>query len=99
MALVLALALGTGVTPRLLHAQSPPSAVNAAGRGALAGTVVDAAGQPLFAVEVTLVQAGTTTTTDSTGAFTFRDVRPGAYTVRVRRIGYRIGTFDAAVQA
>jgi iron complex outermembrane receptor protein len=57
--------------------------------GTISGTVSDSLRQLLNAAQVTLVEASRTATTNDGGAFTFRNVNPGAYTLEVRRIGHR----------
>jgi beta-lactamase regulating signal transducer with metallopeptidase domain len=56
------------------------------GRGSLSGTVIDQLGGLLPGVEMTLTSEATggalVTTTDNRGGFTFRDVRPGQYTLQ-----------------
>ncbi|WP_426754846.1 carboxypeptidase regulatory-like domain-containing protein [Myxococcus sp. Y35] len=58
------------------------------GRGGMLGTVqveglLDASG-----VTVTLVETGASTTTDALGHFTFTDLSPGIYTVRLQKTDY-----------
>lgn len=62
--------------------------------GSLRGRVVMAANRrPIpWATVVLLMNEPRTTTTDSLGAFTFTDVRPGTYLIRTRRIGYQSPT-------
>lgn len=55
----------------------------------LAGRVLDAgSGRPLEAAQVLLLPAGLTTLSDVDGTFRFVRVEPGAYTLRVVRLGY-----------
>jgi hypothetical protein len=61
--------------------------------GAVSGTIVDASAQVVPGATVTLTNEATadvrTTTSDSAGAFTFRAVPPGSYTVRLELSGFR----------
>jgi protocatechuate 3,4-dioxygenase beta subunit len=74
---------------------------------ALSGVVTDAAtGTPLDGAQVqaetgeeTQAFAVKRTGTDSTGAYTIRDVDPGSYRVTARKEGYRLKTQSASVGA
>jgi hypothetical protein len=61
--------------------------------GTVSGLVVDASAQVVPGAAVTLTNEATAdaraTTTDSTGAFTFRAVPPASYTLRVELQGFR----------
>jgi hypothetical protein len=61
--------------------------------GTLSAVVVDASGQVLPGVTVSLVNEATgatrTMTTDDRGAFTFRAVEPGSYTLVAELLGFR----------
>ena len=80
-----------------LHAQQP----------AILGTITDADGVPVVDAAVTLVgpEAGTgrTLLSDRAGAYRFLNLLPGAYEIRVRRLGFvelrRTITLTAAEQA
>jgi hypothetical protein len=67
--------------------------VSAQDTGTLSGTVVDTSGQVVPGATVTLANEATadvrTTATGDRGAFTFRAVPPGSYTVRVELQGFR----------
>jgi hypothetical protein len=54
----------------------------------VSGVVVDAAGNPMGDVEVSLLGTGRTTVTAADGSFAFRHVSDGNLTVRTRYIGY-----------
>src|SRR5436190_24264458 len=61
--------------------------------GTVSGTVVDSSAQVVPGATVTLTSEATadarTTTSDEHGAFTFRAVLPGSYTVRIELSGFR----------
>jgi iron complex outermembrane receptor protein len=72
------------LAPAALAAQAAPTAP-----GAIAGVVVDSAsGAPLPAAQVRLVGLARGELTHDDGGFAFDDLRPGAYTVSVQRLGY-----------
>ncbi len=56
--------------------------------GVIRGRVTDAAGAPLAFVNVVVQKLDLGALTDTTGAFTVKDVPPGTYTVRVSFLGY-----------
>src|SRR4051812_11570027 len=82
-AAALVLGLAAGAIP--LHAQGVTT-------GAIAGTVTDAAGAPVqSAVVMAVAKANgftTSTTTRSNGYYIIPNLETGAYTVKVRRIGF-----------
>lgn len=53
------------------------------------GTVRDSAGRPVALADVIVDPGGTRARTDSSGRFAVRGLRPGSYTLRVRKIEYR----------
>src|SRR5262245_43588675 len=61
--------------------------------GTISGTVVDSTGAVAPGAKTTLLDEGTGTTrvsqTNETGIFTFDAVRPGTYTVKVEKEGFR----------
>src|SRR5215510_1213956 len=61
--------------------------------GTVSGTVVDASAQVVPGATVTLTNEATadarTLTSDERGAFSFRAVPPGSYTVRIELSGFR----------
>lgn len=64
-------------------------AVAAQAQVSLRGQVSDTlTGRPLPSAEVTIVELGRSTITETSGAFTFTDVPPGSYTVSARFGGY-----------
>ena len=90
VAFAVALACSIGATPA--NAQGVTTAV-------LTGRVVDATGQPLEGVRVTVTSVGTgravTTTTSDQGRYVVAALRPGGpYSVEVALIGYRAETVD-----
>ncbi|HEX7939876.1 MAG TPA: carboxypeptidase regulatory-like domain-containing protein [Gemmatimonadaceae bacterium] len=60
----------------------------------LSGVVRDTLHQPLGDVEVMIASANRRVRTDSAGRFTLAGLDAGTYTVRVRRIGYYVGTAE-----
>src|SRR5882672_10767933 len=75
-----------------------PGHVSAQTTGAIAGAVLDgASGQPLAGAEVVLGASwtnGQRAITDAAGRYAFADVTAGAYSLRIRFIGYRPTTID-----
>jgi len=64
--------------------------IAAAQTGTVFGTVSDrGSGQPIDAARAQVVGTSIVAGTDSRGAFVLRGIRPGTYTVRVSRIGFR----------
>jgi len=57
------------------------------GRGSIAGHLTDSAGGVLQGAEVQLQPLGTSTVSDNQGEFTFTDLAPGPYKLRVSFIG------------
>jgi hypothetical protein len=61
--------------------------------GAVSGTIVDQSAQVVPGATITLTSEATadvrTTTSDAAGAFIFRAVTPGSYTVRIELSGFR----------
>src|SRR6185503_12488794 len=64
-----------------------PAGITAHG-GVLAGSVIGPDARPLANVEVGIPQLHRLSTTDSAGQFQLAAIRPGAYALQVRRIGY-----------
>jgi TonB-linked SusC/RagA family outer membrane protein len=86
--------LGAGLLLGTLWAV--PTAV--AQQGTISGVVTDeATSDPLEAARVILVGPNRIEGTSREGRFTFRNVAPGAYQVRVLRLGYRPESDSAAV--
>ncbi len=65
-----------------------PSLLSAQGTAQFRGRVTDSTGTALADVSVTVVEAGRTTRTDSTGFFVIRGLAPGAYHIAIRRPGF-----------
>jgi TonB-linked SusC/RagA family outer membrane protein len=87
--------LGAGLLLGVLTLGLPAAAAQ---QGAIGGTVTDeATGGPLEAARVILTGPNRIESTNREGRFTFRNVAPGAYQVRVLRLGYAPRTADAAV--
>jgi hypothetical protein len=73
---------------RAVSAQS--GAPDSLGSG-IRGTVVSVAGgSPIAGVSVALAEANRTTTTTASGTFQLLGVRPGVYTLTVRRLGFGV---------
>jgi TonB-dependent starch-binding outer membrane protein SusC len=86
------LALVVFVQP--LVAQTP------ADRGTVTGRILTVAGQqPISQVQISLVGTGIGTLSDVSGRFTLRNVPPGAYEIRLDRIGYASETRSITVEA
>ncbi|HEX6433771.1 MAG TPA: TonB-dependent receptor, partial [Gemmatimonadales bacterium] len=67
-------------------------------QGTITGQVTDqAGGAPLEAARVVLTGTSQIQTTNREGRFTFQNVAPGRYQVRVLRVGYAPSTQDASV--
>jgi hypothetical protein len=59
--------------------------------GTIAGTIRDAAGQPLAGAVIETTSGGYSTVTAESGTYALADVAPGTYTVRAGLSGYVIG--------
>lgn len=59
-------------------------------RPRFAGQVLTSSGPGLAGAEVTVIELSRTVTSDTLGRFIVDSLAPGQYTVRVRRIGFRI---------
>jgi iron complex outermembrane receptor protein len=78
--LALLLALATSLLlPGLLDAQA----------GTVRGTVTDQSGGPVSGVSIVLEGTGLGTTTLAEGAYEFRGITSGSYTLRTRRVGFK----------
>ena len=78
------------------HADAPLATTKAA-PGTITGIVQDSAGAPLPGAQVLLAQLRRGTTTDRTGHFIFRELRPGTYHVDVVMIGFAPGHTEVTV--
>ena len=75
------------------------AALGAQAAGQLAGSVHDQNGAPLHGVKITLDGGGTwRAETDSTGAFTFRELPPGDYMVSAALTGFQRATRTVRLQ-
>lgn len=81
--------LAGAVLAQRLAAQSP---------GEIVGTIVEGDSTTVAAADVGLVGTSLATTTDAAGRFRFR-VAPGAYQVRVMRLGYQTLTVPVSVHS
>lgn len=73
------------VAPILLAVWAAPAAAQA---DSVYGRVADTSGAAIGRARVTLEELGRSAETDTTGAFVFRRVRPGEYTLVVRRLNF-----------
>ncbi len=74
--------------PTVMRAQDPPAS-------SVSGAILDAeSGRPLTGARIDLTPLGRATISDGAGQYSFGDIAPGAYQVRVRLIGYRPTTLD-----
>jgi len=60
--------------------------------GRISGTVTDSAGAALGGTQVTIVGTSRSTATDENGRFSFSNVAPGTYDLRIQRIGQKART-------
>src|SRR6267143_561540 len=74
-----------------------PAAGLAQGRGGIEGRVVDPAGRPLAAADVSVGRWRATT--DADGAWRIAPLEPGPYRIAVRRLGYRPSRLDVDLEA
>jgi protocatechuate 3,4-dioxygenase beta subunit len=65
----------------------------------LTGRVLTQEGEPVVRVQVQAMGTTLFTMTDSTGRFFFRDLAPGPYFVRARKVGYEPVVFTATLAA
>ena len=66
--------------------------------GTIAGVVVSATGQPLAYGIVSVDGAQRSMFTNDSGGFAFRDLQPGRYTVRAKRLGFAPAAVSIAVR-
>lgn len=74
-----------------------PAAGLAQARGGIEGRVIDPAGRPLAAADVSVGRWRATT--DADGAWRITHLEPGPYRIAVRRLGYRPSRLDVDVEA
>lgn len=60
--------------------------------GSLSGRVVDASGNPLNGVTITVNPGSTSTATDNQGYYSINALDPGSYTVTASKVGYQTAT-------
>jgi hypothetical protein len=65
----------------------------------LTGRVLTASGDPVARVQIQAMGTNLFTLTDTTGRFYFRDLAPGPYFVRARKVGYEPVVFTATLAA
>src|SRR5262252_1743685 len=73
--------------------------VLAQGRNTIRGRIADSSGAVLQGASVELQPRGILTTTNALGEFTFTNVPPGAYTVRISYVGFESITQPVSVGA
>jgi len=96
--LVLAL-LGAGCAqPAKSTVGHDPNAL-AAGKGAIAGLLIDDVYRPIAGGLVFVEAAGLTATTDAEGQFTFSDLGPGSYTLIANAAGHEAAPLAVDVRA
>jgi hypothetical protein len=66
-------------------------------QGSISGLVRDSGGKPLDNASVTVTPGSRWLRTDSSGQFAMAGLKPGKYTVRVRRLGYVPGETSVSV--
>lgn len=71
----------------------------ASGKGAISGLLIDDVFRPIPQALVLVQSAGLTATTDASGQFTFRDLEPGAYILRVQADGHEAAPQEVEVKA
>src|SRR5688572_3399918 len=67
--------------------------------GEIAGIAVAADSTPVAGADVGLIGTSFATTTDASGQFRFRRIEPGAYRVRVSRLGYQTVVLPVSLHA
>ena len=68
--------------------------------GSIVGSVADrTTGEPVATVNVTIEPGGSSTVTGSDGAFNFRNLEAGSYTLTIRKEGYKENSSKVSVRA
>ena len=102
------MASGTDVTFSQVITQNLPTLANGVPTGPrrpgapanlLTGRVLTQAGEPVARAQVQAMGTQLFTMTDTTGRFYFRDLAPGPYFVRARKVGYEPVVFTATLAA
>lgn len=65
--------------------------------GGISGLVTDTARRPLADADVFILGGGRRARTDSAGRFRFADLKPGAYALIARKVGYRHAEAEVSV--
>jgi Carboxypeptidase regulatory-like domain len=73
------------------------SAFAQTGKGTIAGRVTDASGAVLQGARVEVLQRNSFVASDAQGEFTFTDLLPGSYTVKVSYVGFQPFSSDVTV--
>jgi hypothetical protein len=97
-------AAGDSVPPAVVIANAPSAAPPADGprrpgapANVLGGRVLTATGEPVAWAEIQAMGTTLFTLTDTAGRFYFRDLAPGPYFVRARKVGFEPVVFTATV--
>ena len=83
--------------PTAVAAQEPSDSLPADGNQ-VTGRIVDSAGSPVQQALLTLSPGNRRTLSDSTGAFVFLRIRPGAFQLEIQHIGFATRTVDLTVE-
>jgi hypothetical protein len=75
------------------------SSARAQGTGDIRGRVADEAGVPVVDVQIELAPGARRALSEDDGTFVFAQVKPGSYTLQIRRIGYQPQTVKIDVGA
>lgn len=87
---------GTSLLPPLAGGLAPAAGPT---RNLLTGRVRTPDGQPVGRVQLQAMGSTLLTLTDSLGQFRFRDLPPGPYFIRARKVGYEPVVFTATLRA
>ena len=83
----------------VIFALSAAVSAHAQGAGEIRARVLDDAGAPVSDAQIELNPGSRRALSESDGGFLFPQVKPGAYTLQIRRIGYQPVTIQLTVSA